>query len=132
RRLHGEIEFQNIDFTYPLGTVALRGMSFHIGRGETVAIVGRTGSGKSTIGRLLARYYDVTGGRVLIDGHDVRSYRLSSLREQVGMVPDEPFLFSVSLRDNISYGRPEASPDEIKRAAEAAGADGFVSEPPKG
>jgi ATP-binding cassette subfamily B protein len=132
QRLHGEIEFQDVDFTYPLGTVALRRTNFHIGRGETVAIVGRTGSGKSTIGRLLARYYDVTDGRVLVDGRDVRSYQLSALREQVGMVPDEPFLFSVSLRDNIAYGKPDASLAAVEKAAAAAGADEFIRELPNG
>jgi len=112
--------------------VALRGMSFRIRPGETVAIVGRTGSGKSTIGRLLARYYDVSGGSVRLDGRDVRSYQLACLREQVGMVPDEPFLFSISLRDNIAYGQPDAPLAAVERAAEAAGADEFIRELPQG
>jgi ATP-binding cassette subfamily B protein len=132
QRLTGDIEFDNVDFVYPLGTVALRGMSFRIRPGETVAIVGRTGSGKSTIGRLLARYYDVSGGSVRLDGRDVRSYRLACLREQVGMVPDEPFLFSISLRDNIAYGQPDAPLAAVERAAEAAGADEFIRELPQG
>jgi ATP-binding cassette, subfamily B, bacterial len=130
--LRGDIEFDDVDFVYPLGTVALRGMSLRITPGETVAVVGRTGSGKSTIGRLLARYYDVTGGAVRIDGRDVRSYTLSSLREQVGMVPDEPFLFSVSLRDNIAYGKPGATLEEVELAARAAGADEFIRGLPHG
>lgn len=131
-KLRGDIVFDGVDFVYPLGTVALRGMSLHIRPGETVAVVGRTGSGKSTIGRLLARYYDVSGGRVLVDGRDVRQYRLAALREQIGMVPDEPFLFSISLRDNIAYGRPDASSAEVQRAAQAAGADEFIRELPHG
>ena len=85
--------------------------------GETVALVGRTGSGKSTVARLLARFYDVTDGAVRVDGHDVRDLTLPSLRHHIGMVLDEPFLFSVSIRDNIAYGRPDAPFDEIDAAA---------------
>jgi ATP-binding cassette subfamily B protein len=127
-RLKGEIAFDNVRFDYPLGTPALSGMSFTVRAGETVAIVGRTGSGKSTIGRLLARFYDVTSGSVRIDGRDVRDYRLAGLREQVGIVPDEPFLFSVSIRDNIAYGRPDAAFETVVRAAKAAGAHDFIQE----
>ncbi len=127
-RLRGEISFENVSFDYPLGTSAISGMSFTVKPGETIAIVGRTGSGKSTIGRLLARYYDVTSGRVLIDGRDVRSFELAGLRDQVGIVPDEPFLFSVSIRDNIAYGRPDAPMEEVIKAAKAAGAHDFIQE----
>ena len=94
--------------------------------GETVALVGRTGAGKSTVARLLTRFYDVTDGAVRIDGHDVRDLTLASLRAQVGVVLDEPFLFSASVRDNIAYGRPTAADDEIVAAAVAAGADEFI------
>jgi ATP-binding cassette subfamily B protein len=127
-RLHGDIEFDEVGFVYPLGTKALDGMSFRVGKGETVAIVGRTGSGKSTIARLLARFYDTTSGTIRIDGRDVRDYSLAKLRDQVGIVPDEPFLFSVSIRDNIAYGRPDAPMEEVVRAAAAAGAAGFIEE----
>jgi ATP-binding cassette, subfamily B, bacterial len=95
--------------------------------GETVALVGRTGVGKSTISRLLPRFYDVSGGSVEIDGHDVRSLTLASLRANIGIVLDEPFLFSVSIRDNIAFGRPGASDQEVIAAARAAGADGFIN-----
>jgi ATP-binding cassette subfamily B protein len=130
--LRGDLEFAGVSFAYPNGTVALDGLDLRIRPGETVAVVGRTGSGKSTLGRLAARFYDVTGGRVTIDGHDVRQIRLSSLRAQVGIVPDEPFLFSLSIHDNIAYGRPAATRDEVIAAAVAAGADAFVRDLPDG
>ena len=101
-------------------------LDLHLRPGETVALVGRTGSGKSTVARLLTRFYDVTGGAVRIDGHDVRDVTLASLRAQVGVVLDEPFLFSASVRDNIAYGRPTAADDEVVAAAVAAGADEFI------
>jgi ATP-binding cassette subfamily B protein len=100
--------------------------------GETIALVGRTGSGKSTVARLLARFYDVTDGAVRVDGKDVRDLTLLSLRRHIGMVLDDPFLFSVSIRDNIAYGRPDASDDEVQAAAVAAGADEFIRELPEG
>jgi ATP-binding cassette, subfamily B, bacterial len=131
-RLRGDVRFEDVDFTYPDGTSALRGLNLHIRPGETVAVVGRTGSGKSTLGRLLARFYDTTRGTVRIDGYDVRRLRLAGLREQVGIVPDEPFLFSVSIKDNIAYGRPPAGLDDVVAAAEAAGADEFIRELPEG
>jgi ATP-binding cassette subfamily B protein len=104
----------------------LSDFNLHLRSGETVALVGRTGSGKSTVARVLARFYDVTGGAVFVDGHDVRDLTLTSLRANIGVVLDEPFLFSVSIRDNIAYGRPDATDDEIVAAARAAGADGFI------
>ena len=97
-----------------------------------MALVGRTGSGKSTVVRLVDRFYDVDAGAVLIDGHDVRDVTLASLRHHVGLVLDEPFLFSVSLHDNIAYGRPDASRAEVEAAARAADADGFIRELPDG
>ena len=104
----------------------------HIRPGETVALVGRTGSGKSTVARLLTRFYDVTGGAVKVDGHDVRDLTLASLRSHIGIVLDEPFLFSVSIRDNIAYGHPAADFADIEAAAIAAGADEFIRELPEG
>jgi ATP-binding cassette subfamily B protein len=131
-RLRGALAFEDVRFTYPNGTVALTGLDLSVQPGETVAVVGGTGSGKSTLGRLAARYYDVTSGRVTVDGHDVRDLRLSTLREQVGIVPDEPFLFSVSIHDNIAYGRPSADRSSVVAAAENAGADQFIRELPNG
>ncbi len=131
-RIRGDIEFAGVDFAYPDGTVALRGLDLRIPAGTTVAVVGRTGSGKSTVARLLARYYDTTAGTVRLDGRDVRDYALDTLRDQVGIVPDEPFLFSVSIRDNIAFGRPDAGLAEVVAAAVAAGADGFVRALPEG
>lgn len=131
-RIGGAVELRAVSFTYPNGTPALRGLSLSIAPGETVALVGATGSGKSTIARLLARFYDPDHGAVEIDGHDLRTVRLAALREQIGIVPDEPFLFSVSLHDNIAYGRPDATRAEVVAAAVAADADGFVRELPDG
>jgi ATP-binding cassette subfamily B protein len=128
----GDIEFDNVTFGYRHGDNVLDGFSLHLRPGETVALVGRSGSGKSTIGRLLARFYDVDEGSVRIDGVDVRRITVPSLRHQVGMVLDEPFLFSVSIRDNIAFGRPDASIDEVVAAAVAAEADGFIRELPGG
>jgi ATP-binding cassette subfamily B protein len=134
----GDVRFDHVSFAY--GTESrvalsvedggnpdvLSDFNLHLRSGETVALVGRTGSGKSTVARVLARFYDVTGGAVFVDGHDVRDLTLTSLRANIGVVLDEPFLFSVSIRDNIAYGRPDATDDEIAAAARAAGADGFI------
>jgi ATP-binding cassette subfamily B protein len=132
----GDVELRNVSFRYPSvgddGPLVLDGLSLHVAPGERLAIVGRTGSGKSTIARLLPRFYDVDAGAVLIDGHDVRDVALTSLRHHVGMVLDEPFLFSVSLRDNIAYGRPDASFDEVVAAAKAAQAHDFIMRLPEG
>jgi ATP-binding cassette subfamily B protein len=131
-RLRGDIRFDDVAFTYSNGTRALDGLDVHVAPGETVALVGRTGSGKSTLGRLLARYYDASAGTVRIDGRDVREYALSDLRRQVGIVPEEPFLFSASIRDNIAFGRPEAALEDVVAAARAAGAEEFIEDLPKG
>jgi ATP-binding cassette, subfamily B, bacterial len=109
------------------GRNVLHDLNLHLRPGETVALVGRTGSGKSTVARVLARFYDATSGTVRVDGHDVRDLTLTSLRGNIGVVLDEPFLFSVSIRDNIAYGRPDATIEEVKAAAESAGAAGFIS-----
>ena len=128
----GAIDFNHVNFTYDNGAEILRDFDAHIAPGETVALVGRTGSGKSTVARLLTRFYDVTDGAVSIDGHDVRDVTLTSLRENVGVVLDEPFLFSISIRENIAYGRPDASLEEIEAAARAANADEFIVRLPEG
>ncbi|WP_242883090.1 ABC transporter ATP-binding protein [Actinomadura litoris] len=124
----GEIEFKDVRFGYGDGPDVLDGFSLRLRGGETVALVGRTGTGKSTVARLLPRFYDVREGAVTVDGHDVRELTLHSLRDTVGIVLDEPFLFSASVRDNIAYGRPDAEITEIERVARLAGAHGFVSE----
>jgi ATP-binding cassette subfamily B protein len=128
----GDVHFDDVSFAYANGTPVLDGFDLHLRSGETVALVGRTGSGKSTASRLLPRFYDVTGGAVRVDDHDVRDLSLPSLRHHIGMVLDEPFLFSVSIRDNIAYGKPDASMEEIRAAAVAAGADEFVQALPEG
>jgi ATP-binding cassette subfamily B protein len=128
----GDVEFDRVRFGYAGGTPILDGFSLRLRPGETVALVGRTGTGKSTVARLLNRFYDVDAGAVRIDGCDVRDLTLASLRETVGMVLDEPFLFSVSIRDNIAYGRPNATDVEVRAAARAAGADEFIAQLPSG
>jgi ATP-binding cassette subfamily B protein len=125
----GDVRFDSVAFGYQAdGPHVLENFDLHLRPGETVAVVGRTGAGKSTVARLLERFYDVSGGAVEIDGHDVRDLTIKSLRANVGIVLDEPFLFSVSIRDNIAYGYPDADIADIEAAARAAGADGFIRE----
>ena len=148
----GRIEFRDVAFAYggtPEGstlgvegaateeeaaerTNVLEGLSFVVEAGETVALVGRTGCGKTTVARLIERFYDVESGQVLIDGHDIRDLTLPSLRHHLGFVGDEPFLFSVSIRDNIAYGKPDADLDEVVAAATAAAAHDFIMDLPQG
>jgi ATP-binding cassette subfamily B protein len=130
--VRGALDFNHVTFTYDNGAEILRDFDAHIAPGETVAIVGRTGSGKSTVARMLTRFYDVSDGAVEIDGHDIRDVTLTSLRENVGVVLDEPFLFSISIRDNIAYGQPDASLEDIQGAARAANADEFIVRLPEG
>jgi ABC-type multidrug transport system fused ATPase/permease subunit len=128
-RIRGELSFDGVSFRYgaePDSPWALRDVDLTIAPGETVALVGETGAGKSTFAKLVARFYDPTEGAVLVDGHDLRSVTAHSLRSQMGMVPQEGFLFSGSVRDNISFGAPDASDAEIREAARAVGADGFI------
>jgi ATP-binding cassette subfamily B protein len=122
----GDVRFDHVGFAYSDETRVLEDFDLHIRPGETIALVGRTGTGKTSAGRLLNRSYDVSEGRLLLDGRDVRDYTLESLRAQVGFVFDEPFLFSVSIRDNIAYGKPDASIEEVVAAAKAADADEFI------
>jgi ATP-binding cassette subfamily B protein len=128
----GDVRFENVGFSYGPGLPeVLAHFDLHLRPGETVALVGRTGSGKSTVARLIPRFYDVTEGRFLVDGHDVRDLTLESLRANVGVVLDDAFLFSVSIRDNIAYGRPGADRADVEAAARAAGADEFIRELPQ-
>jgi ATP-binding cassette subfamily B protein len=131
-RCEGEVEFDAVDFAYADGRLVLDDFSLHLRPGETVAMVGRTASGKTTVSRLLPRFYDVDAGAVRIDGHDVRDLSIASLRSKIGVVLDEPFLFSISIRDNIAYGRPDASLEEVREAARAAGAEEFILQLPEG
>ena len=129
RQSRGDIRFTHVDFSYNQDDerLVLADLNLHIAPGETVAVVGRTGVGKSTVARLLTRFYDVTAGSIRIDDHDIRDLTLASLRANVGIVLDEPFLFSVSVRDNIAYGDPGASITDVEAAARAAGAHEFIS-----
>jgi ATP-binding cassette subfamily B protein len=134
-RVRGEIEFDDVTFAYGLEedeTPALDSVSLHVPPGQTVALVGATGAGKSTLAKLVARFYDPLSGRVLIDGHDLRDVTEHSLRSQLGVVPQESFLFSGTIRDNIAFGAPGASDDDVREAARAVGADEFISRMPDG
>ncbi|NLA58785.1 MAG: ABC transporter ATP-binding protein [Firmicutes bacterium] len=131
-RAAGEVRFENVSFAYADGVPVLKNITFEAKPGEIVAIVGSTGSGKSTLVNLIPRFYDVTGGRVTIDGYDVRDLTLASLRRQIGIVMQETFLFSTTIRENIAYGRPGASMEEVEAAARAAAAHKFITELPQG
>ena len=131
-RSEGTIAFEAVSFAYGEGAPALTGVSLNAKRGETIALVGPSGGGKSTILNLIPRFYDVTAGKVVIDGTDVRDLTLASLREQIALVTQEPFLFDDTIRANIAYARPQASEAEIEAAARAAAAHDFISELPLG
>ena len=126
------LDLDDVSFGYVPGQPVLRGLSLHVAVGETVALVGTSGSGKSTIAQLLPRFYDVTGGALRVGGHDVRDLTLDSLRASIGLVNEDSFLFSDTVRANIAYGRPDASWDEVLAAAQAAGADEFITGLPAG
>jgi ABC-type multidrug transport system fused ATPase/permease subunit len=126
-RVRGALEFRDVSFRYGDGAYALRDLSLSVPPGQTVALVGSTGAGKSTFAKLVARFYDPTEGAVLLDGHDLRDVRQESLRRQLGVVPQEGFLFSGTVRDNIAFGRPDASLDEVRAAARAVGADELIT-----
>ena len=125
-RLRGEIELDHVSFRYGEEDWALDGIDLHIPAGQTVALVGETGAGKSTLAKLVARFYDPQLGRLLVDGHDLRELSSKALRSQLGIVPQEGFLFSGTVRENIAFGRPDASEEEIRAAAETVGADTFI------
>jgi len=130
--LRGEIEMDGVWFAYADREWALREVDLHVPPGQTLALVGATGAGKSTLAKLVARFYDPQQGRVLVDGHDLHGVRQQALRRQLGIVPQEGFLFSGSVRENIAFGRPEATLEEIEAAATAVGATGFVTALPAG
>jgi ABC-type multidrug transport system fused ATPase/permease subunit len=125
--IKGQIKFQQVSFAYEPGAEILHDIDFTVNPGETVAIAGRTGAGKSSLTSLIARFYEVNKGEVLVDGYNVASVTQQSLRRQIGIVPQDPFLFSGTIEDNIRYGRLEASHEEVIEATEAAGAHGFIT-----
>lgn len=128
----GEVVFENVHFGYQSNRTILKGIDFTVPAGGKLAIVGPTGAGKSTINRLLFRFYDVTGGRILIDGQDIRDVTQDSLRAAIGVVPQDTVLFNDTIRYNIGYGRPGASQDEIEHAAKLAQVHDFVLKLPEG
>jgi ATP-binding cassette subfamily B protein len=128
----GAIRFENVSFAYEATRPILADLSFEVAAGRTVAIVGLSGAGKSTISRLLFRFYDVTGGRILIDDQDIRDVTQTSLRAAIGMVPQDTVLFNDTIRYNIRYGRWDASDPEVEEAARQAQIDGFIRRAPKG
>jgi ATP-binding cassette subfamily B protein len=130
--LRGEIEMDGVWFSYGEDAWALEDVNLHVPAGQTIALVGATGAGKSTLAKLVARFYDPQRGRVLIDGCDLRAMRQRALRGKLGIVPQEGFLFSGSVRENIAFGRPEATLGEIEAAAAAVGATAFISALPAG
>jgi ABC-type multidrug transport system fused ATPase/permease subunit len=136
-RIRGEIRFEDVSFRYGGGDgeapkYALADVTMTVPPGQTVALVGATGAGKSTFAKLVARFYDPTDGRVLVDGHDLRTVRAESLRSQMGIVPQEAFLFSGTVGDNIAFGRPDASVADIEAAARTVGASDFIGALPNG
>jgi ATP-binding cassette subfamily B protein len=128
----GSVELDGVRFGYGPGRAVLNGLSIRIRGGEAVALVGATGSGKTTVARLLPRFYDVEGGRVLIDGVDVRELKVKDLRAAIGIVFEDTFLFSDTVRENIAFADPEAPMDRVRRAAQLAGADAFIDALPDG
>jgi ABC-type multidrug transport system fused ATPase/permease subunit len=122
----GYVRFEDVRFSYRTGPEVLHGLDLDVPPGTTVALVGHTGAGKSTIAKLLARFYDPTHGRITIDGHDLRDITQASLRRQLGIVPQEGFLFAGTVTENIAFGRPDATPEQVVRAAQAVGAHEFI------
>jgi ATP-binding cassette subfamily B protein len=128
----GEVRFEGVEFAHGDDQPVLTGIDLEIPAGRVVALIGPTGSGKTTLTQLVPRYYDPTAGRVLMDGVDVRDLALDDLRRAVGVVAQEPFLFSTTVRENIAYGLAEATDEQVRAAARLAQADGFIDELPDG
>src|SRR5205814_9240911 len=130
--VRGDVRLDDVRFGHQGDQPVLDGLDLHLAAGESLALAGATGSGKSTVAGLLARLYDPEEGRVLLDGHDLRELRIADVRRAVALVFEETFLFSESVRENIRLGRPDASDDDVRRAAELAGAAAFVDDLPDG
>ncbi|HHX43387.1 MAG TPA: ABC transporter ATP-binding protein [Chloroflexi bacterium] len=130
--VRGHVVFDHVDFSYAPNVPVLKDVSFEVLPGQTVALVGPTGAGKTTITNVLSRFYEISGGTVTIDGYDIRQVTIKSLRQQLGVVPQEPFLFQGSIAYNIAFGRPDASREEIIAAAKAANAHEFIEQLPNG
>ena len=129
----GDVNYENVSFHYSDDdTPVLENVSFHIPAGKSIALVGPSGSGKTTICSLLPRFYDVTGGKITVDGKDVRKLTLESLRNQIGLVQQDVYLFCGSIRENIAYGKPDATMEEIEDAAKKANIHDFIMELPDG
>jgi ATP-binding cassette subfamily B protein len=128
----GAVAFEGVDFGYDPARPVLEGVDLEIAPGRTVALIGRTGSGKTTLAALVPRFYEATAGRVLVDGIDVRDLERRSLRREIGVISQDPFLFSASIRDNIAFGMPDAPHDAVEAAARAAQAHEFILELPQG
>jgi ABC-type multidrug transport system fused ATPase/permease subunit len=125
-RIKGDIEFKNVEFSYDDTRKALKGIHLKMNAGQTVALVGHTGSGKTTIANLVSRFYDPTNGKVEIDGMDLKDVSLGSLRDKVSVVLQDTFIFSGTIQENIRFGRPDATDEEVKEAAKAVGAHTFI------
>ena len=130
--MRGEIEFRDMTFAYPTGEPVLQNVSFTVKPGQTVAIVGQTGAGKTSLAKLVNRTYDTTGGQILVDGVDVRDWNLASLRSQISIIEQDVFLFSRSVAENVAFGKPNAKKEEIEAAAKSAQVDDFIHEFEKG
>lgn len=128
----GDVSFENVSFSYPDGKKVLDGLSFDIEAGKTLALVGPSGGGKTTICHLIPRFYEVCGGRITIDGHDTRDVTLESLRKNIGIVSQDVFLFDSTIYDNIAYGCPDATREQIERASELANISGYIASLPEG
>jgi subfamily B ATP-binding cassette protein MsbA len=131
-RLKGEIAFSHVSFSYDTGKDTLKDVTFTIEAGQVAAIVGPSGTGKTTLVSLIPRFYDPTSGSVTIDGTDIRTYQLKSLRDQISFVLQDTLLFRATIWENIAYGKPNATPEEIRRAATLADAHAFITEMPDG
>ena len=128
----GDVSFENVSFSYPDGKKVLDGLSFYIEAGKTLALVGPSGGGKTTICHLIPRFYEVCGGRITIDGHDTRDVTLESLRKNIGIVSQDVFLFDSTIYDNIAYGCPDATREQIERASELANISDYIASLPEG